>query len=310
MKIEESLNNEVWSRLIRGEPLDGLGFESRNGTIELTGIRLPEPSVLRRFEVARTPVAAVAAAIPEIRGVTWRSLVFDGAKLRGIRLHGCNVIDCRFNTCDLQDWRVWATTFRNCSFTKSDLRNSVLGGVEGGARCVYSTVSFEDADLRGTIYRAAEFEQCEFRRAKLEKIDFQTSTFSNCVFEGELRDVLFYRRGHDGEEFPANDMVNVDFSRASLRHVGFRGLTLDRVTFPNDADHVVIKNPGATIDKLVAVLQKQGDSTSLKLAAFLNIGRKWLSPKQAQRVINTRDLSETVGAAGLEMFLNLLRAAS
>lgn len=309
MKIDEPLNNELWVRLIRGDPLDGLGFECRNGTIDLSGMQLPEPSLLRRFEVARTPVAAVATAIPEIRGVTWRNFDFDSSKLRGLRLHACQVVNCHFDNCDLRDWRVWATTFSDCSFRRADLRNSVLGGVEGGARCVYSTVSFANADLRGTIYKAAGFEQCDFRGARLEKIDFQTSTFVDCVFEGELRDVLFYRRGHEGEGFPENDMVNVDFTHASLRHVSFRGLTLDRVRFPNDADHIVIKDPGATVDRLVGILQQQGDSTSLKLAAFLNIGRKWLESSQAQKVINKRDLTEAVGPTGLQMLLKLLRAA-
>jgi hypothetical protein len=141
----------------------------------------------------------------------------------------------------------------------------------------------------------------------VEKLDFQTSTFANCVFEGELRDVLFYRRGFEGETFPANEMANVDFSRAKLHDVGFRGLTMDRVKLPEDADHIVIRNVPSTLDKLIAALKPQGDSLAKQLTAFLNIDRKWVVPNQAQKVINTQDLEETFGVEAVTRLRELLR---
>jgi len=170
-----------------------------------------------------------------------------------------------------------------------------------------SSVDFSGADLRETVYKAAAFEKCIFRNSKLMKIDFQTSTFTDCVFEGELCDVLFYSRGFEGEAYPANEMINVDFSRAKLQDVGFRGLTLDRVKFPNDEYHIVIKNVPTTLDKLVAKLKQDGDSTAKQLIAFLNIDRKWVVPNQAQSVINLQNLAETVGLVGVNRLRELLR---
>lgn len=304
--ISESLNLEIWDRLIQGKPLDGLALAVKDGRIELGGLELPEPSVVRRFRVQGVSMAEIDPGAV-IHGAKWRNLDFTGSKLSGLRLFGCELTNCRFERCQLQDLRVWATTITECSFKGANLKKSALGGVQDGKRNIYTGVDFSDADLRETVYKAAAFERCVFRGAKLAKIDFQTSTFTDCVFEGELHDVLFYRRGFEGEAFPANEMVNVDFSRAKLHDVGFRGLTLDRVKLPQDADHIVIKNVPATLDKLIAALKQQGDTTAKQLTAFLNIDRKWIAPNQAQGVINTQDLAETISEDGVNRLRELLR---
>lgn len=154
-----------------------------------------------------------------------------------------------------------------------------------------------------TAYKAAVFERCVFRNAKLVKVDFQTSTFTDCQFEGELRDVLFYRRGFQGEAFPPNEMINVDFSRAQLRAVGFRGLTMDRVKLPHDANHIVIRNFASALDRMIAIFKQQQDNTAKMLVAFLNIYRKWAVPDQKQGVINAQDLAEAVGEDAVERLL-------
>lgn len=304
--ITESLNLEIWDRLIQGTPLDGLGLETKDGRINLAGLELPEPSVVRRFQFQGVPMSEIDPGAV-IHGAKWRNLDFSGSKLSGLRLFGCELSNCRFDRCQLQDFRVWSTIFRECSFKRANLRTSVLGGVQKGKRNIYSDGDFSDADLRRTVYKAAAFERCSFRNAKLEKIDFQTSTFVDCVFEGELRDVLFYRCGFQGEAFPANGMINVDFSRAKLRAVGFRGLTLERVKLPEDAEHIVLRNVVATLDKLIAALQQQGDTTARKLTAFLNIDRKWVPLNQMQQVINMKDLAESVGVEGVHRLHELLR---
>lgn len=304
--ISESLNLEIWDRLIQGKPLDGLALAAKEGRIDLGGLELPEPSILRRFQVRGVAMAEIDPGAV-IHGAKWRNLDFSGSKLNGLRLFGCELNNCRFDRCQLQDLRVWATTFTDCSFKGANLKKSALGGVQNGKRNIYSGVDFSGADLRETAYKAAAFERCVFRDAKLVKIDFQTSTFTDCVFEGELRDVLFYRRGFEGEAFPSNEMINVDLSRAKLHDVSFRGLALDRVRLPEDAEHIVIKNVPATLDKLIAALKQQGDTLAKQLTAFLNIDRKWIVPNQAQAVINVQDLAETLGDAGVNRLRELLR---
>jgi uncharacterized protein YjbI with pentapeptide repeats len=306
MIINESLNLEIWDRLIQGRSLDGLALGTKDGRVDVGGLELPEPSIVRRFQVHGVPMAEIDPGAV-IHGAKWRNFDFSGSKLNGLRLFGCELSSCRFDRCQLQDFRVWSTTFTECSFKGANLKKSALGGVQNGKRNIYFGVDFSDADLSGTVYKAAAFERCVFRSAKLVKIDFQTSTFADCVFEGELRDVLFYRRGFEGEAFPPNEMVNVDFSRAKLHDVGFRGLTLDRVKLPQDDNHIVIRNVPATLDKLIAALKQQGDILAKQLTAFLNIDRKWVVPNQAQAVINVQDLAETLGDAGVNRLRELLR---
>jgi uncharacterized protein YjbI with pentapeptide repeats len=159
------------------------------------------------------------------------------------------------------------------------LKASTLGAVLDGKRNIYTGVDFSDAGLRRTGYEAAVFEGCNFRHSKLEGIDSETSSFRNCVFEGELRDVVFNRWGYRGEAFPPNEMLNVDFSQAKLHDVRFRGLTLEQVKLPDDSDHILIKNVTATLSRLIESLRKEDNATSKKLTAFLNIDKEWRPPK-------------------------------
>src|SRR5439155_22335378 len=123
-----------------------------------------------------------------------------------------------------------------------------------------------------------------FRDAKLVKIDFATSTFVDCQFEGEIREVLFWRSdlftrpGFPKNTFPPNEMVNVDFSRAKLRWVEFRGLKLDRVRLPSDREHLVIRDFATVLDRLMDALRQQGDRTAKMLIAVFEGYRKWAPP--------------------------------
>lgn len=57
-------------------------------------------------------------------------------------------------------------------------------------------------------------------------------------------------------------MKNVDFSRARLLNVEFRGLTLDQVKLPVDDEHIVINDCAAVLDRFIAPLQLQADETA------------------------------------------------
>jgi len=306
MRIDDSLNLEIWDRLYQGKRLDDLSLPLRDGRFDLRGLWLPDPTVVRRYQ---TPIANVTEIDPSavFRRAKWENLDFSGSKLNGMRMFGCEIHNCRFDDCNLEGLRWWSMTITDTSFRGSNLRRAALGGVQDGRRNVYRRVDFSEADMRETAYTAAAFERCTFRHTKLVKIDFQMSSFKDCIFEGELNDVLFYCRGFKGESYPPNEMINIDFSRAKLRRVSFRGLTLDRVEFPNDGEHLVIKNFSSALETVTDALQKQGDMLSKKLIALLEIRRKWSVPNQAQGVLNRQDIIEVVGQEGLERLENLLR---
>jgi pentapeptide repeat protein len=304
--LDESIKREAWDRLVQGRVLDDLSLGTRKGRVDLGGIALPDIAVLRRYQ---TDIADVAEVKPGavIRGRKWQDLDFTGSKLNGIRLFDCEVQNCLFDECQLEDFRVWSSSFSETSFRSANLRKAALGGVQDGRRNSFEMADFSKADLRQSVYTAASFDRCIFRNAKLVKVDFQTSAFSNCEFEGELREVIFCRRGFRGDAFPANEMTNVDFSQATLHFVEFRGLDLDHVRFPDDTQHIIIKNYVPTLDRMIEALRLEDDPGFNRIRGYLESCRKWAGPKQVQGVINVEDLKEIAGEEAVKRVLHMIQ---
>jgi Pentapeptide repeats (9 copies) len=186
-----------------------------------------------------------------------------------------------------------------------------LGGTSDNdnRRNTFHDVDFTAADMRGSIYGAVEFLRCKFNHAKLVKVDFQSSAFTDCSFEGELRDVLFYRRGFDCERFPPNEMKRVDFRRARLRGSEFRGLDLDEVFFPQDEDHIVVKDYPQTLDRLLAYFGGRSDMGSQRLATRFEHEKQWLGPRQRVGVLSKHDLIASGGEEGLNTVMKIIGPA-
>lgn len=270
-------------------------------------MELPEPEILRRIPTSVANVIQVDNSRLKFRHVMWRDLDFTGSRLRHVLFFGGSITNCVFDHCDCENWGLWDCDVARSTFKWADLRDSVLGGV-GDARegCFYVDSDFSGADLRRTIYNVAHFDRCLFRHAKLSKIDFEGSRFVECIFEGELNDVIFNHKGFRSGGFPPNEMVNVDFSHARLRDVGFRGLTLDRVRLPQDSDHIIVKNPTKTLPRIVDALSTEGDSEAKKLIAIINIDLKEAPPNRAQAVISVPDVAEVVGEEGVKRLIALI----
>jgi uncharacterized protein YjbI with pentapeptide repeats len=270
------------------------------GVFDLSGLTLNEAKVLDQRD---TPFGKIEKYEPNasLSKATWRNIDFSSSKLPSLCFEESEISNCCFDGCELRNLRLWATTIQDCTFRGAGLRGSGLGlaTVEGPLsrrRNRFLNVDFGKADLRNTVYVAAAFERCSFRLAKLTNILFGTSTFSDCIFEGQLREVRFWRsdmsiRGFPTDAFPANEMINVDFSRATLRDVEFRGLTLDRVRLPNDPDHIILEDFPGVLERLISVLSGQHDQTAKTLIAYLSAYRKW-TVQGARGVLNTEDLAE------------------
>lgn len=212
---------EIWKQLTQGRRLDGIGASKIGKRYDLRNLHVAEPYPIKKM---RTNIADVTflRGITSIEDAIWRSIDFSFSRLPGLRFLRCHIDDCVFDHCQMRDLRVWGTKFSNVSFRSADLRDGSLGGVDRGERTSFRNADFTAADLRDIGCNAAEFVGCDFSHAKLDKVDFQSSTFTDCIFEGELREVLFYRRGFEGEQFPPNEMTRVDLRGAKLRWSQFR----------------------------------------------------------------------------------------
>lgn len=310
--MNSDLEIEIWSRFSRGESLQSAGLGSANGLLDLRGLHAPGVSVAESTRTALADVAEVGGGAT-IRGVQLDSIDFSRSRLCGIRWENCSVTNCVFDECRCQDWRLWGTSFVNTTFRSADLRGSALGAVTVGKRNTFHGVDFTDADLRGTVYKSAEFIRCLFNQSRLDKVDFQGSTFSGCTFVGELKEVMFYRRAYGGDALPENTMKNVDFTRATFRFVALRGLDLLSVKFPQDDDHIVLRNYPQTLDRILEMLQTVPDvpkQTSAVLTCYLSDLRKWAGSNQTCGVLSPRDLEETIGIEAADQFSKLVRSLS
>jgi uncharacterized protein YjbI with pentapeptide repeats len=304
------MSTEIWNQLVLGRPFSDAGVARIDGRLDLRNLNLPEP---HKVGTTRTPLAdvTVLGGLTSIDGASWQSIDLSSSHLPGLRFLNCQIRDCVFDRCRLSDLRIWRTDFSNVSFRSADLRGAVLGGTreDDSRRNSFRDVDFTAADMRGTIYGAAEFLRCKFNHAKLNKVDFQSSTFTDCSFEGELREVLFYRRGFRCERFPPNEMKRVDLRRAKLRWSQFRRLDLDDVLFPEDDDHIVVENYPETLDRLLAYFNGRSDLGSQRLAARFEHEKEWLGPRQKVGVLNRQDLTESGGEEGIRTVLKIVGAA-
>lgn len=185
-----------------------------------------------------------------------------------------------------------------------------MGGVQDGRRNTFRNVDFTSADLRGTVYVAAEFSDCRFSKSKLNKINFQSSTFTNCTFEGELREVIFNKAGFKGAEFPQNRMHNVDFSRARLRWTEFHDLDLRDVRFPEDDEHVIVNDFPGILERLLETFRARSDLASRRLFLRFDREQKQLGLAQKVGIFNKADLVEMGGDEGLQTVLDVIANAS
>jgi len=234
--------------------------------------------------------------IIEHRGVTWRGRDFSGQALPHQRLFDSLIEDCTFDGATLEDLRMWGTTIRRCSFKKTNLRNSALGGVDGTKRNVFEDVSFTETDLRGTVYVSPAFTRCTFVRCKLKKVDFQGSVFSDCRFEGNLDEVLFYRHAFRGEAFPPNEMRGVDFSAAKLSFVEFRNLDMTDVRWPTDADHLVLTDYRTNLERAIGELSGLDSPGAKSARTILAHMLKWAGPEQQTGLVSVRELRSVAGS--------------
>ncbi|MDE2205940.1 MAG: pentapeptide repeat-containing protein [Armatimonadetes bacterium] len=169
-------------------------------------------------------------------------------------------------------------------------------------------MDFTGADLRDTSYNSTVFVNCLFRNTRLTKVEFWGSNFTDCVFEGELREVIFSRDGLPRGQNPPNEMINVDLRKAKLRMCGFRKLNLDRVLFPEDDEHIILDQYPETVDRLLEQLAARTESGWLGVAGLLEWDQKCVGPRQRFGVWSKQDIVAEVGEDGLSEFLGWVQA--
>lgn len=275
---------EIWDRVIEGRPLVGLEIGEIDGRLDLNSI-------------------APARAVPtRIEGVAWDSLHFTRCDLNNLRLLNCTITNCVFQQCNCESWRVWASTVSASQFRVSDLRSSSLGAELDGKRTLYRDVEFDSSDLRDTSHSGVDYSSCRFSRCRIKKVDFGKSSFMNCSFIGELREVVF--NSPWGAPRPDVEIRNLDLTQARLRYTAFHSLDLDSVRFPEDDEHIICENYPAILDELLEEFRRSDDIDSQVAVAGLEVRRSCASNRD---VVNKKDLRDSFGVDGAVRALEVIR---
>jgi uncharacterized protein YjbI with pentapeptide repeats len=268
-----------------------LGWGMIKGRLDLRGLPAPLPKRSNRREIDGRFVEELSESLT-IRGASLSNLDWSGAQLESLRMFDSTVSDCVFDTARCQDWRLWGCRFRDSRFVGTDLRDSALGPWWNGRGNVYECVNFSRADLRRISCLAATFIDCDFTDAKLEKIDFQSSSFIGVTFAGKLREVIFWDHGFRTGKPDPNPMQEVDFTNAQLEGVEFRRLNLESVRFPRSADHLVVHNYRCVIERALEILRNDDSRIGRVLRATFEIHKKWIGPQQNIGMFAMADFDE------------------
>ena len=296
------LRAAVFARLgaRRSKSLEGLPLGTHEGRIDLRGIWSDRPEVARRSEIAGMQ-AEMLRHLLELRKARLEHLDLTGARLESLRMLRCTIRDCRFDGAYCQDWRLWGVEVEDSSFKGADLRSAMLGAPHGSRDTHYHRVDFSHANMR-EVSSAAEYTDCDFGHAKLANIDFGSSRFTRCRFVGELREVIFWKFGHDLDEPKENPMEHVDFSPAILNYVEFRGLDLDRVILPTSEEHLIVDEYRCVLQRAIAALAGDSSNWALMLRGGLEHDLKWAGSNQQRGVFykpnlgqNEREIQASVG---------------
>lgn len=284
----QQLGREALARLSSGRSLDDLGLGQVDDRVDLRGLTAPPPRLERRFGWRSLKVEQLGGTW-EVRGVTWRALDLAGASLESFRFFDAQIENCRFDEAICHDWRLWRTTVSNSSFVDADLANSSLGALSDRGGNLFAKVDFSRADLRGVASQAASYVDCDFLDTRLDKLNFESSKFSQCRFSGTLREVIFDGRTLKAGQVQANVMEDVDFSRANFEFVEFRGLDLDEVSLPDDPGLRIVENYPCVLDRAIAELSERDDSSARRIRGYLKGERGSLVVGQRRGLFNRHD---------------------
>jgi uncharacterized protein YjbI with pentapeptide repeats len=296
-----ALAAEILARLGRRKSLQDLHLPLHDGRIDLRGLRAPEPT--------ETDLVIGGRRVTELHGF----VRFDGAVLADLDLSGARlphfrffhsvIRNCRFDRAICRDWRLWATDTADSSFAGAELSGALGSWYEGRGNS-YERVRFVETNLRGAHAGPTTFTDCDFAHAVLVKNEFDGTSFIRCRFAGLLRGVIFYPTSFMAPQAGRARFEDVDFSDAQLRWCEFRGVDLDRVTFPNDADHLIITDPKCTLAKAIAAYHPTTPDEH-GLAGLLGHKLKWVD-EQRRTVLNRRDFVESAGEVASGALVKLL----
>ncbi|MRG44328.1 hypothetical protein GFS24_04345 [Chitinophaga sp. SYP-B3965] len=264
-------------------------------------------------------------------------LIEGKTDLRGINTGGKEIKKCVFENADLSfstfsDSWIEKTKFNNCHFFKvdfsdfSDHGNLFEGCVFYDCKFNYATIGakgsvfgnciFEKCNFSKAIFIRAEYTRSEFKNCKMRDLDFNASSFEDCVFEGELSDIWFrgtFPLKSNCEYFgwpKMNEMKNVSFEKAELIYTTFsNNCDLSSVIINNNGKYHKYNNWKKRLEYMVLDI---GELDAKERAGIENFSIVYSLHAETQDwyIINIEDLEGEYGISIALRIINLLNEFS
>lgn len=190
-----------------------------------------------------SPFPLIDETILDFKGLTLDSIViknsifektdFSFSSFVNVWLENSEFKHCIFNNVDFSQMKDHGNQFNNCIFFKCKFNYAAIGYY--GSK--FQSCKFEACNFNKSIFTRAEFEQTLFINNKIKSVDFNASSFENCIFEGLLDDVWF--RGNF-----ASNADNIIFGKPKvnvMKNVSFENALIKDITLSDNCDLSTVK---------------------------------------------------------------------
>lgn len=180
---------------------------------------------------APTPVRLVTGRLANQRFIVSKGqIAFDKSELDSVDLSGQRI----------ESIAATEASFVNCRFDRCVIERGSLGY---GSQSTYRNCSFENSRLRNVLPGNARFENCSFHGARIDFWQTFLAEFVNCTFSGTLESVTFSGRpwGPGAEESGRNrnEFIGNDFTASEFLDCSFvRGIEIGRQKWPKSDAYV------------------------------------------------------------------------
>jgi uncharacterized protein YjbI with pentapeptide repeats len=283
------------SALGAGKPA-AAGLPIHNGRIDFRAFDTPPggPSTSGGLgDRVKRAFGALPRDWSSLKSIRLDKVDFTHARLSHLIFEDVEITDCVFDRTVLESARFGRCSFRDCSFVRADLGGARLGDFWNPNRFLPSEFrgcNFSNADMTDTDVLGSRFERCDFRHARMGHSEWAGAVLHDCSFAGEIREARFEATGRINRVPARPEMLDsVDLSNTQLRWVEFDGLNLNGTVFPNDGNHLVVRDSRCFAQ---AVLDELGasDTTPARFARSVLPRRvRRLGPAQAAELFNLKD---------------------
>lgn len=162
-----------------------------------------------------------------------------------VSFKGVSVRDIDFRRVTFSSFRLAGALFERCDFGRARFAAEYVSYIGDGLASTFRDCSFERADLRHAEPGLSRFERCVFDGARMHDWISEAAEFVDCRFATRMTQSFFFGRPHGawGDKLDPpreiNEFRGFDFSGATLIDVSFKcGIGISAQRWPDDPAYI------------------------------------------------------------------------